>query len=311
MSDSLKKLAASLNTLRLFLKQYDKTVKFPALYPLHKPKQEIGFTSFKDELFAQFFEDIKEHCNRQIRLSFRFERNKECCFSIKKFQIVSEQNVLKKIINLRHCEVHSLYKNHYYIASKCGIFDSNCDISLKHSCSGTLPRPNTVELIGGVICSKKKSSGGKCVYLTSFRESNKNTYQCKKCKSCSHVLNIPFKYQKLCGTLLGWTYCLKKRQRPITKKGNSRLYCNSASPDQNSPRQKQRKLTMSLFRKKQRYYHIWNNSVTLLLVVFLQHKLYLLHFSNFSPTDNTLFHNQHNAIYSLQQRNTVDSGLWS
>ena len=33
-----------------------------------------------------------------------------------------------------------------------------------------------------------------------------------------------------------------------------------------------------------------------------------LHFSNFS-TDNTLFYNQHDAIYSLQQRNRVVFGL--
>ena len=128
VSVSLKELAAILNTLRQFLKQSDKTVKFPALYPLPKPKQGIGFTLFKNELFAYYFQDIKEHCNRQIRLSFRFERNKECCFSSKKFEIVGEQNVLTEIINLRHCEVHSLYKIRYYIASKCGIFDSNYDI---------------------------------------------------------------------------------------------------------------------------------------------------------------------------------------
>ena len=125
VSVSLKELAAILNILRQFLEQYDKTVKFPALYPLPKLKQEIGFTLLKDGLFAPYFQDIKEHCNRQIRLSFRFERNKECCFSIRKFQIVGEQNVLKEIINLRHCELHSFYKNGYYIASKCGIFDSN------------------------------------------------------------------------------------------------------------------------------------------------------------------------------------------
>ena len=111
VSVSLKELAALLNTLRHFLKQYDTTVKFPALYPLPKPKQEIGFTLIKDELYAHFFQDIKEDCNRQIRLSFRFERNKECCFSIKNFKIVGEQNVLTEIINLRHCEVYSLYKN--------------------------------------------------------------------------------------------------------------------------------------------------------------------------------------------------------
>ena len=105
--------------------QYDKTVEFPALHPLPKPKQEIGFTLIKDKLFVQYFQDITEHCNRQTRLSFRFERNNGCYFSIKKLQIVGEQNVLEEIINLRHCEVHSFYKKPYYIALKCGIFDSN------------------------------------------------------------------------------------------------------------------------------------------------------------------------------------------
>ena len=128
MSASLKELAVSLNTLRQFLKQYDKTVEFPASHPSPKPKEEIRFTLFEYELFAYYFKDIKGHCNRQIRLHFRFERNNECCFSIKKFLIVGEQNVLTEIINLRHCEVHSFYKNCYYFASKCGIFDGNYDI---------------------------------------------------------------------------------------------------------------------------------------------------------------------------------------
>ena len=43
VSVSLKELAATLNTARQFLKQYDKTVKFRALTPLPKPKQEICF----------------------------------------------------------------------------------------------------------------------------------------------------------------------------------------------------------------------------------------------------------------------------
>ena len=140
VSVSLKELAAILNALRQFLKQYDKTVKLPAFYPLPKPKQKIGFTLFKHELLAYYLQDIKEHCNRQIRLSFRFERNKECCFSIKNFKVVGEQNVLTEIISLRHCELYSLYKNRYYIESKCGMFDSSYDILLNYSCSGTLPR---------------------------------------------------------------------------------------------------------------------------------------------------------------------------
>ena len=88
VSVSLEKLEAIANTLRQFLKQYDRAVKFPALYPLPKPKEEIGFTLCKDELFAQFFQDIKEPCIRQIRLSFCFERNEECCLSIKSFKLL-------------------------------------------------------------------------------------------------------------------------------------------------------------------------------------------------------------------------------
>ena len=98
----MKEPAALLNTLRQFLKQNGKAVKFP-LYLLPKPKQELGFTLFKEELFAPYFQDLKEHCNTEIRLSFCFERNKQRCFFIKKFQIVGEQNVLTGIISLQHC----------------------------------------------------------------------------------------------------------------------------------------------------------------------------------------------------------------
>ena len=113
VSVSLKELAAFLNTLRQFLKQYDKVVTFPALHPLPKPTQEIGFTLFQNELFAYYFPDIKEHCNRQIRLDFRFQCNKECCLFIKKLKIVGERNVLTEIINLRHCGVYRFYEKRY------------------------------------------------------------------------------------------------------------------------------------------------------------------------------------------------------
>ena len=68
-----------------------------------------------------------------------------------------------------------------------------------------------VELIGDVICSNKKCGGEKCAYLTSFEKINQSTYQCKQCKACSHVLKIPFRDQKPCVTLLGWTYCFGKK----------------------------------------------------------------------------------------------------
>ena len=167
-----------------------------------------------------------------------------------------------------------------------------------------------VELIGDVICAKKKCRGEKCVYLTSFEEINKITHQCKQCKACSHLLNVRFSDQKPCVTLFGQT-ALEKRQSRITKKGNSRLQCDSTSAIQNSPREKQTKLILNLFQKRQRYYLIWNNRVTLLLSLLLEHKFTFLLFSNFSPSDNTLLYSQNNAIYSLQNRNTVDFGPWS
>ena len=155
VSFSLKEPAVLLNTLRQFLKQYDEAVKFPALLPLPKPKQEIGFTLFEEELFAHYLQDTKEHCNKQKRVSFRFERNIECCFFIKKFQIVAERNVLTEFINLRHYEVHSFYRNCYYIASKCGIF-----LAIMTSVSNILAQvlyqdQSILQLIGDVICQNE------------------------------------------------------------------------------------------------------------------------------------------------------------
>ena len=72
---------------------------------------------------------------------------------------------------------------------------------------------NIVELIGDVICPNKKCRGEKSVYITSFEEINKSTYQCKQCKACSHVLKIPFKDQEPCVTLFGWTYCFRKKNK--------------------------------------------------------------------------------------------------
>ena len=74
-----------------------------------------------------------------------------------------------------------------------------------------------VELIGDVICPNKKCRGERCVYLTSFEETNKSTYECKQCKACSHLLIVPFKHQKPCVALFAWNYCFRKRLYLIPK----------------------------------------------------------------------------------------------
>ena len=58
---------------------------------------------------------------------------------------------------------------------------------------------NVRETIGDVYCPICRNE--KCVYIST----NKTTsfYDCKKCKTCCHILNIPFKDQKLTFMLFG------------------------------------------------------------------------------------------------------------
>ena len=168
-----------------------------------------------------------------------------------------------------------------------------------------------VKLIGDVIRPIKKCRGEKGVYLTSLEEINKNTYECKQCKSCSHVFSIHFKDQKPYVNFFGWIFCFRKNTKLIyqTEKlstlrwqyfHQSRFSSTKAEEPTNKP-----------VPKRQRYYRIWNNRVRLILSVLLQHIFTFSSSSNFSQTDNTLLYNQQKAIYSFQQRNTVDFGLWS
>ena len=65
---------------------------------------------------------------------------------------------------------------------------------------------DNIETIGDVFCPTCRNE--KCVYIST----NKTTsfYDCKKCKACCHVLNIPFKDQKPTIILFGsdGTHCL-------------------------------------------------------------------------------------------------------
>ena len=72
-SISRKEIESPLDSLGKFLKAFDQANKVSQI-PLPKPKFEIGFTKAKDELFSPCYKDIVENLNRQIRLSFRFEK---------------------------------------------------------------------------------------------------------------------------------------------------------------------------------------------------------------------------------------------
>ena len=122
-----KEIESALDSLVEFLEAFDQANKI-AQIPLPKTKFEIRFTKAKDELFSQCYKDIVEHLNRQIRLSFRLEKNKTCVFSIKKFEHYGDQFILTEVVNLGYREIQHLYKNRFFVTYKCDIFESNYNV---------------------------------------------------------------------------------------------------------------------------------------------------------------------------------------
>ena len=124
---SKRELTCLVDNLRDFLKTLNQASNCIQIPP-PKPKVEIGSTKSKDNLFAHLYNDIIEHPNRQIRLSFRFGKNNSCVFSLKKFELHGNQFILTEIVNLNHREIHHLYKNRYYVANKCELIESNYNV---------------------------------------------------------------------------------------------------------------------------------------------------------------------------------------
>ena len=155
MSVSLKQLAAVLNTLRQFLKQYDKAVKFPASYNLPKSRQEIGYTLFKDEHFAPFFQDIKEHCNKQIGFFFVLSVTRSVVSASESFNMLVSKTFQQRLT--------------IYVTAKCIAFTKTFFLlpqsvefvtAIMKSDSNILAHvlyedQRIVELIGDVFCPNK------------------------------------------------------------------------------------------------------------------------------------------------------------
>ena len=127
VSISRNEIGSVLDSLGEFLKAFDQANKVSQI-PKPKPKFEIGFTKARDELFSHCYKDKVEHLNRQIRISFRFEKNKTCVFSIKQFEHYGDQFILTEVVNLGYSEIKHLYKNRFFVAYKCNIFQTNYDV---------------------------------------------------------------------------------------------------------------------------------------------------------------------------------------
>ena len=120
---SKRELACLVDNLLDFLQTFDQPSKCIKL-PLPRPKVEIRSTKSKGKLFSHYYNDIIEHQKRQIRLSFRFGSNNSCVFSLRKFELHGNQNILTQIVILNHREIHHFYKNRDYVENKCAIFES-------------------------------------------------------------------------------------------------------------------------------------------------------------------------------------------
>ena len=132
MNISKGELTSLVDGLRDFLKTFDNVSKCIQI-PLSEPKVQIRSTMSKDNVFAHYFNDIIEHPNRQIRLSFRFGDNNSSVSSIKKFELHGNHFILTEIVNLNHRENHHVYRNRYYVANKCEKFGSTYDVQCIHS----------------------------------------------------------------------------------------------------------------------------------------------------------------------------------
>ena len=127
VSISKNEIESLLDSLSEFLKAFDQANKVSQI-PLPRPKFEIGFTKAKDELFSHCYNDIVEHLNTQITLSFRIEKNKTCVFSLKKFEQYGDHFILTEVVNLSYREIKNLYKNRFFVAYKCDIFERSYNV---------------------------------------------------------------------------------------------------------------------------------------------------------------------------------------
>ena len=208
-----KRIESPLDSLGEFLKAFDQANKVSQI-PLPKPKFEVGFTKAKDELFSHCYKDIVEHLNRQIRISFRFEKNKTCVFSIKKFEHYGDQFILTEVVNLGYREIKHLYKNRFFVAYKCNFFRaitmSSTDCGYDNS---------TIILIRDVYCPNAKCLGKLCLHKKTFQSFGRSDYQCPQCASVCQVRNVPFEEQInsfFCRLVKEFTF-LKRNQNQFKK----------------------------------------------------------------------------------------------
>ena len=163
-----------------------------------------------------------------------------------------------------------------------------------------------IKTIGDVYCPTCRNE--KCVY----NSTNETTsfYDCKKCKACCHVLNIPFKDQKPTNMLFGGagTHCFARK---------TSSHYEETSPFLEKFLRQSQPSTFEPEKKGWNEFKYWINvSVSYCLMIWATYSFFKSFFFQFQYTVNssTLVcqHTQNpHDLLSLQRRNPVDSRFWT
>ena len=119
-----KEFESLLDSLGEVLKAFDQANNVWQI-PSHKHKFEIEFTKAKEELFSQCYKDIVEHLNRQFRFSCQFEKKQDLRLLHQNFEHYADKFILTEVVNRGYREIKHLYKNRFFVAYKCYIFEIN------------------------------------------------------------------------------------------------------------------------------------------------------------------------------------------
>ena len=112
---------------------------------------------------------------------------------------------------------------------------------------------DNIKTIGDVFCPICRIE--KCVYIST----NKTTsfYDCKKCKACCHILNIPFKDQKPTIMLFGGdgTHCFARKTSSDYEKPSPFLkkLLRQSQPSTSEPEPKKRLKRVQIWNKRIRF----------------------------------------------------------
>ena len=190
MNISKRELTCLVDSLRDFLKTFDQSSNC-IQYPLPEPKVEIGSTKSKDNLFADYYNDIIEHPKRQIGLSFRFGKKTNFHLNHLNYTVVnfflqklSTLTIAKFTISTRTDITLQTSVKYLRSITMCSAFTPDCgyDNSL-------------IILTGDVYSPKTKCLSKHCLQKKTLQSLGRSDYQCPQCASVCQVRNIPFEDQ--------------------------------------------------------------------------------------------------------------------